>query len=51
MGSLKVKSRIEDKPEMSLDADPATLGRLKTLVQLAITIGRREGLIGKEVSK
>ena len=51
MSSLKLKSRIEDQQQMSLDADPAALGRLKTLVQLAITIGQREGLIGKEVSK
>ena len=51
MGSLKLKSPIEDQPEMSLESDPAAMGRLKTLAQLAITIGRREGLIGKEESK
>lgn len=51
MSGIKLKPRIEDQPEMTLDADPAAMGRLKTLVQLAITIGRREGLIGKEASK
>jgi len=51
VGSLKLKSRIEDHPDISLDSDPAAMGRLKTLAQLAITIGRREGLIGKEASK
>jgi hypothetical protein len=51
VGSLKLKSRIEDQPEMSVDSDPAAIERLKTLAQLVITIGRREGLIGKEASK
>jgi len=42
MSSIKLKSRIEDQQEMSLNADPAALARLKTLVQLAVSIGRRE---------
>ena len=51
MGSIKIASRDEVDQGVSLDIDPAALARLKTLVQLAVAIGRREGLIGKEEAK
>lgn len=51
MTSVKLASRHEVVQEASLDIDPQALGRLKTLAQLAVIIGRREGLIGKEASK
>ena len=49
MSSLKLKSRIEDQQEISLAADPAAQRRLKTLLDLAVSIGRREGLICNKV--
>ena len=34
--------------EMSLLVDPAVQSRIRTLIELAVAIGRREGLIGKQ---
>ena len=45
MDSVKLISREEEKREISLAADPAAQRRLKTLLDLAISIGKREGLI------
>jgi|APFre7841882654_1041346.scaffolds.fasta_scaffold346917_2 hypothetical protein len=45
MDSVKLISREEEKKEISLAADPAAQRRLKTLLDLAISIGKREGLI------
>ena len=45
MDSVKLISREEEKKEISLAADPAAQRRLKTLLDLAISIGQREGLI------
>jgi hypothetical protein len=51
MSSVKVASRHEVRQEPSLDIDLQASGRLMTLAQLAITIARREGLIGKTGDK
>ena len=45
MDSVQLASRDEEKQEISLAADPAAQRRLKTLLDLAISIGKREGLI------
>ena len=45
MDSVKLVSREEEKEEISLAADPAAQKRLKTLLDLALSIGKREGLI------
>ena len=34
--------------EISSPVDPAVQSRIRTLIELAVAIGRREGLIGKE---
>ena len=33
--------------EISTPDDPAVQSRIRTLIELAVAIGRREGLIGK----
>ena len=45
MGSAKRVSREEEKEEIAFAADLAAQKRLKTLIDLAIYIGQREGLI------
>lgn len=34
--------------EISPPVDPAVQSRIRTLIELAVAIGRREGLIGKQ---
>jgi len=34
--------------EISSPVDPAVQSRIRTLIELAVAIGRREGLIGKQ---
>ena len=48
MENVKLASQDEVKPEIPLAADPAAQRRLKTLLELAITIGMQEGLIGNK---
>ena len=42
-----VKPVINEKNEASIEIDPAVQRRLRTLIELAVAIGRREGMIGK----
>ena len=45
MDTIKLVSN--EKDEASIEIDPAVQRRLRTLIELAVAIGRREGMIGK----
>jgi len=45
MESTNLAPHMED---VSSPVDPAVQSRIRTLIELAVAIGRREGLIGKQ---